>query len=67
MIQEFWKDGCLSSNTINGVVKMVPKISSLLEILDNWHNLTMLMTTYKLISKILVECIKPMVPNLVGG
>lgn len=66
MVQEFWKDGCLSSNTINGIVKMIPKRPDLLDVLDNWRNLTMLTTTYKIISKILVESIKPKVPDLVG-
>lgn len=37
----------------------------MLEYLDNWRNLTMLTTTYKTMSKILVEKLKPMVPNLV--
>lgn len=66
MVQEFWKDDRLSPNSINRVVKMVPKKSDLLEFLENWCNLIMLTTTYKIISKILVEHIKPKVPNLVG-
>lgn len=45
---------------------MVPKRSDLLESLDYWQNLTMLTTTYKVISKILVEHLKPKVPSLVG-
>lgn len=48
MVIAFWGDAQLSANTINGIVKMVPKRSDLIEFLDNWQNLTMLTTTYKL-------------------
>lgn len=61
----FWSDAKLSVNTINNIVKMMPKHSDLLEIIDNWHNLTMLTTTYKIILKILAECFTPMIPNIV--
>lgn len=67
MVKEFWKDGLLSTNTINGIVKMVLKCVDLLDSLDYWRNLTMLATTYKIISKILVERIKPLVHGLVNG
>lgn len=64
MVRAFWVDAKLLENTVNGIMKLIPKRSDLLEFLDNWRNLTML-TTYKVISKILIECLKPMVPNMV--
>lgn len=67
MLQEFWKDGRLSENSVNGIVKMVPKRSDGLDVFDNLQNLTMLTTTYKIIAKILAERLKVKVPNLVGG
>lgn len=51
---------------VNGIVKMIPKLVDVLEFLDNWRSLTMLTTMYKIISKILVEWIKPVVPQLMG-
>lgn len=44
---------------------MIPKRSNMLEILDNWHNLTILTTTYKIISKLLAKGFKPIVPKVV--
>lgn len=65
MIQDFWTDAKLPANTVNGIVKMVPKHNDLLEYLDYWRNLTMLTSTYKIIAKILVERFKPIVPKIV--
>lgn len=65
MIQAFWEDAQLSSNMVKGIIKMVPKGFEMLENLDYWRNLTMLTTSYKIISKILTERLKPMVPHLV--
>lgn len=65
MILAFWSDTILSPNTINGIVKMTPKRSDLLVFLDNWRNLTMLTTTYKVISKLLTKRLKPIVPKVV--
>lgn len=65
MILAFWNDAKLSANTVNGIVKMMPKRTDSLEILDNWRNLTMLTTTYKIISKILVERFKPIILKVV--
>lgn len=64
MVQSFWLDAKLTPNTINGIVKMMSKGFEMLENLDYWRNLTML-TTYKIISKILIERFKPMIPKLV--
>lgn len=36
MVQEFWIDRCLSSNSINGIVKLVLKCTDLLDLLDHW-------------------------------
>lgn len=55
----------MTQNTVNDIVKMVSKGYEMLKNLDNWRNLTMLTTTYKIISKILFERLKPIVPNLV--
>lgn len=55
----------MTANSVNGIVKMVPKGYEMLENLDNWRNLTMLTTMYKIVSKILIEGLKPIVPNLV--
>lgn len=65
MVQDFWRDAKLTSNMVNGIVKMVPKGVEELQIVDNQRNLTMLTTTYKIISKILTERFKPMIPRLV--
>lgn len=65
MVLSFWNDAKLSSNSVNKIVKMVPKRSNLLDFLDNWHNLTMLTTSYKIISKVLAERFKPIVPKIV--
>lgn len=51
------------ANIVNGVVKMIPNRFDLLKILDNWRNLTMLATTYEIISKILLERLKPLIPR----
>lgn len=64
MIQAFWADAKLTMNTINGIVKMVPKGYEMLEVANNWRNLMMLTTSYKIISKILMKRLKPMVPRL---
>lgn len=65
MVQDFWADARLSSNTMNDIVKMVPNGYEMLENLDFCQNLTMLTTTYKIISKILTERLKPMILHLV--
>lgn len=65
MVQAFWNDARLTPNMVNEIVKMVPNGYEMLECLDNWWNLTMLTTSIKIISKILTERLKPMVPNLV--
>lgn len=44
---------------------MTPKRNNQLEILDSWQNLTMLTTIDKVISKILVECLEPLVLKVV--
>lgn len=61
----FWTDVRLTQNMVNGIVKMVPKGYKMLKDLDLWHNLTILTTTYKIVSKILTKRLKPMIPNLV--
>lgn len=65
MVQAFWTDVRLTPNMVNDIVKMVPKGYEMLENLDNWRNLTMLTTTYKIISKILIKRLKPIIPRLV--
>lgn len=65
MVLAFQRDAKLSATSINGIVKMVSKRNDLLKILENWCNLTMLTITYKIISKILVECLKPIVFKVV--
>lgn len=65
MVLAFWADAKLSVNTMNGIVKMVLKVYNLLDILDNWCNLTMLTTTYKIISKFLANRMKPIIPKVV--
>lgn len=65
MIQAFWIDAKLSANIVNGIVKMIPKCNNLLKYLDYWRNLTLLSTTYKIISKILAERFKPIVSKIV--
>lgn len=66
MVWAFWRDARLPKNPVNGIVKMIPKRSDLLKILDNWRNLMMLTTNYKIISKILAECLKPLVLKVVN-
>lgn len=44
---------------------MTPKQKNLLENLDNWWNLMMLTTTYKISLKLLVEQFKPIIPKIV--
>lgn len=52
---------------VNGIVNMIPKGYEMLESLDNWRNLTMVTTMYKIISKILSERLKLMIPRMVDG
>lgn len=66
MVLAFWSDAKLSPNMVNGIVKMTSKRSDQLEFLDFWRNLTMLTTTYKIISKILADRLKPIVPKVVN-
>lgn len=47
------------------IVKMTPKRSATLEVLDNWRNLTMITTTYKIICKFLAKHFMPIVPKIV--
>lgn len=65
MVLAFWNDVQLSTNSINGIMKMTPKRNDLLEILDNCRNLTMLTTIYKIIVNLLAERLKPIVPKVV--
>lgn len=62
LVREFWKDGKLMEKVESGIVKLVPKRVDLLEYLTNWRLLTMLTMTYKNVSKILVERLKPKLP-----
>lgn len=54
------------ANSINEIVKMTPKRNNALDLFDNWRNLTMLTTTYKIISKLLAKHFKPVVPKVVN-
>lgn len=47
MVLAFWNDAQLSTNTMNGIVKMALKGFDALDFLDNWSNLTMLTMTYR--------------------
>lgn len=66
IVLAFWNDVKLSPNLVNGIVKMTPKRNDQLEFLDYWRNLTMLTTTYKIISKLLADRFKPIVPKIVN-
>lgn len=48
------------------IVKMTPKRNDQLKFLDSWRNLTMLTTTYKIISKTMAERFKPIFPKIVN-
>lgn len=65
MVLSVWIDARLSTNTMNDIVKMEIKGFDTLDLLNNWRHLTMLTTTYKMISKLLVERFKPIIPKIV--
>ncbi|KAL3687609.1 hypothetical protein R1sor_013918 [Riccia sorocarpa] len=64
VIQEFWKDERLTTKAKKGVMKLLPKNDEYW-LLINWRPITLLGITYKLVSKIIAERLKPFMSSLV--
>ncbi|KAL3677969.1 hypothetical protein R1sor_020925 [Riccia sorocarpa] len=65
LIAAFWADGRLTSKTKKGAIKLIPK-SENREKLKDWRPISLLGITYKIISKIIAEGLKSVMPNLVN-
>ncbi|KAL3680440.1 hypothetical protein R1sor_023396 [Riccia sorocarpa] len=66
VLSEFWEDEQMTSATKKGVTKLIPKNEEK-SMLTNRHPITLLGITYKIISRILADRIKPLLPGLVNG
>lgn len=64
MIRDFWGTRTLAYHTTIGVMKVVPKKPDKQRMKD-WRPLTMLQIIYKLIAKLLAECLSPHIQHLV--
>ncbi|KAL3679838.1 hypothetical protein R1sor_022794 [Riccia sorocarpa] len=65
MIVAFWRDSRLTVKTLKGVIKLIPKKDDKSRLRD-WLPISLLGITYKIISKLLAERLKPMLPGLVN-
>ncbi|KAL3696686.1 hypothetical protein R1sor_010762 [Riccia sorocarpa] len=64
LIKEFWRTGRLGKNDVMGVIKLLAK-SEEKHFLRNWRPITNLAMTYKIISKLLAERLKKILPQLI--
>ncbi|KAL3681068.1 hypothetical protein R1sor_024024 [Riccia sorocarpa] len=65
MIECFWSDGKLTDRTKKGAIKLIPKSEDKARLKD-WRPISLLGITYKIISKLLAERLKSLLPNLVN-
>lgn len=65
MIENFWITGILPDSIKDGFIKLIPKKADKI-LLKDWHPLTMLNITYKLIAKILAVRLKRVLPSLIS-
>ncbi|KAL3684212.1 hypothetical protein R1sor_002234 [Riccia sorocarpa] len=65
MIVAFWLDGRLTVNTKKGVIKLIPKSEDRSKLKD-WRPILLLGITYKILSKLLAERLKPLLHELVN-
>ncbi|KAL3678154.1 hypothetical protein R1sor_021110 [Riccia sorocarpa] len=66
MVDKFWEDDELTPAAKKGVIKLLPN-SEERSLLTNWRPITLLGITYKLVSKIIANRIKPLLPGLISG
>lgn len=66
MVLSFWQDGVMPLSALAGVIKLIPKDGDLSG-LTNWRPITMIMMTYKIISKLLANRLKPLIPRVVDN
>ncbi|KAL3686523.1 hypothetical protein R1sor_009097 [Riccia sorocarpa] len=66
VLSAFWQDEQLTGAEEKGVVKLIPKNEVTCR-LTNWRPITLTRITYKLVSKLLADRLKPMLPDLVSG
>ncbi|KAL3679911.1 hypothetical protein R1sor_022867 [Riccia sorocarpa] len=65
MLESFWMDGKLTTNMRKGTIKLIPKTADKSRLRD-WHPISLLGITYKIISKLLAERLKMLLPDLVS-
>ncbi|KAL3675268.1 hypothetical protein R1sor_025216 [Riccia sorocarpa] len=65
MIESFWTDGKLMDRTKKGAIKLIPKMEDKARLKD-WRPISLLGITYKIISKLLAERLKSLLPGLVN-
>lgn len=66
MVEVFWLDRIMPLSSLAGVIKLIPKDGDL-SWLTNWRPITMITMTYKIISKILANRVKSLIPHLVDS
>ncbi|KAL3677187.1 hypothetical protein R1sor_027135 [Riccia sorocarpa] len=66
MLLVFWRDEQLPTPAKKGVIKLLAKNEEKYK-LTNWRPITLQGITYKIISKILADSMKPLLPALVSG
>ncbi|KAL3697792.1 hypothetical protein R1sor_011868 [Riccia sorocarpa] len=65
MIEAFWRDGKLTGKMKKGAINLIPK-SDMRDRIKDWRPISLLGITYKIISKILDERLKPLLPKLIN-
>ncbi|KAL3692032.1 hypothetical protein R1sor_005683 [Riccia sorocarpa] len=65
MIEAFWAGGQLTTRTKKGAIKLIPKSADKARLKD-WRPISLLGITYKIISKLLAERLKALLPGLVN-
>ncbi|KAL2644588.1 hypothetical protein R1flu_012175 [Riccia fluitans] len=65
-VHKFWKTGTLTWKQQTGVIKLIPKEGDRQRI-KNWRPLTLLNTGYKLISKVMANRMKLVLPEIVDS
>ncbi|KAL3679799.1 hypothetical protein R1sor_022755 [Riccia sorocarpa] len=66
LIREIWKGRRLGKNDVMGIVKLLPK-SEERQFLRNWRPITLMSMTYKIVSKLLAERLKRILPSLIDS
>ncbi|KAL3694644.1 hypothetical protein R1sor_008295 [Riccia sorocarpa] len=64
IVQHFWETGELGASEVQGLIKLLPKNEEK-QFIKNWRPISLLPFLYRLVSKILADRIKQIIPRLV--